>query len=327
MPTRRAFIAGATGIAATALATQPAAAETDLTDWLAKTDGAGEVVDRTGQSSVDISVGASGNGGAFGFGPPVVRVDPGTEVVWTWTGKGGSHNVVASGGAFESPMQGSQGATFSHTFERAGVVRYYCAPHKAMGMRGAVVVGDAAVTLPGSGTPTPTDTPESTATETEATGEKRSFDGWLAETSNYDGVHDLRGQDEVTVQVGAEGNGGPLAFEPAAVHVDPGTVVRFEWVGPRRYDVVDPDLDIESKQVASEGFEYAVEFDGDGVATYECTKYGDQGMRGVVVVGDGPQERLTWQGVGAAGAAGLGVAGALGYAFRLNDRTATTRDE
>ena len=91
--------------------------------------------------------------------------------------------------------------------------------------------------------------------------------------------------------------------------------------------MVDPDLGIESAQVASEGHEYAVEFDGDGLATYACSKYGEQGMRGVVLVGDGPQERLTWQGLGAVGgvAAVLGTPLALG--IRLHERTATSREE
>ncbi|WP_435195727.1 halocyanin domain-containing protein [Natronomonas sp. EA1] len=321
MPTRRAFIKTAAIGLGTALAARPVAAGTDLTDWLAKTDGAGQVVDKTGKKQVEITVGASGNGGAFGFGPPVLRVDPGTKVTWRWTGKGGSHNVVASDGSFESPMQ-TEG-TYSTTVENAGVIRYYCAPHKAMGMRGALVVGDAQVTLPGSGTPTPTPGNESAGENQETPEEKPSFDGWLANTENYDGVHDLRGKDEVTVKVGAQGNGGPLAFEPAAIHVDAGTVVRFRWVGPRQYDVVDPELDIASEQVAKKGHEYAVRFDGDGLATYACTEYGDQGMRGVVIVGDGPQERLTWQGVGAGGGLAALLAAPLALGLRLHERTAT----
>lgn len=332
MPTRRRFLRAATvGTAAAATATTPVtAADADLTTWLSNTDGAGEIVDRTGRSTVEITVGADGNGGAFGFGPPVVRVDPGTTVVWTWSGDGGSHNVVADDGRFESPMQ-SQG-TFEHAFADPGVTAYYCAPHEAMGMKGAVVVGDVDVTLPGGSTPTATagdgvDPASGADTETaSARGETRSFDGWLAGTDNYDGVHDLRGRETVTVEVGAAGNGGPLAFAPAAIHVDPGTVVRFEWVGPRRYDVVDPDLGLASEQVASAGHVYAVRLDGDGVVTYACTRYGDQGMRGVVVVGEGPREQLTWQGVGALAGVAAVLGAPLALGLRLHARTATTGD-
>lgn len=328
MPTRREFVtAMAVGSAGAGLAVRPVAAQdgTDLTDWLADTDDAGSVVDETGRSEVTVTVGAEGNGGGFGFGPPVVRVDPGTTVTWEWNGAGGSHNVVARDDAFESPMQGDQGDTFSHAFDSAGVTGYYCAPHRAMGMKGAVVVGDVSVTLPGGGateTPAPTDG-ESGSDESESGGDSRSFGGWLANTDNYDGVVDRRGRDEVTVEVGAEGNGGPLAFEPAAVHVSPGTTVTWEWVGDRRYDVTDPELDYGSEQVSGAGYTYAASFGGDGLSTYESTEYSDQGMRGVVLVGDGPEERLSWQGLGAAGLVGGLLAAPLALGIRLHAKTAT----
>jgi hypothetical protein len=72
MPTRRQFVTTlAAGAAGTAVATGGVAAQaTDLTEWFANTDGAGEVVDRTGESEVTVTVGAEGNGGGFGFGPP-----------------------------------------------------------------------------------------------------------------------------------------------------------------------------------------------------------------------------------------------------------------
>jgi halocyanin-like protein len=327
MPTRREFVtAMAVGGAGASLAARPVAAQdgTDLTGWLSNTDGAGSVVDETGSAEVTVTVGAEGNGGGFGFGPPVVRVDPGTTVVFEWTGAGGSHNVVADDGAFESPMQGNEGDTFSYTFESAGVTRYYCSPHESMGMKGAVVVGDASVTLPGGGA---TETPEATGGESDdgesGDGEPRSFGGWLANTDNYDGVVDRRGRDEVTVKVGAEGNGGPLAFEPAAVHVSPGTTVKWEWVGDRRYDVADPELGYDSEQVSGKGYSYAVEFGGDGLSKYGCTEYGDQGMRGVVLVGDGPEETLSWRGLGAAGLVGGLLAAPLALGVRLHGKTAT----
>ena len=63
------------------------------------------MVDRTGQSSVEVAVGAAGNGGNFAFGPAAVKVSKGTKVVWEWNGKGGTHNVKATeGGGFDAPM-------------------------------------------------------------------------------------------------------------------------------------------------------------------------------------------------------------------------------
>ena len=98
----------------------------------------------------------------------------------------------------------------------------------------------------------------------------------------------------------------------------------WEWVGSTGpYDVVDPDLGYRSEQVDGAGHTFAVEFGGDGLSTYECTEYGDQGMRGVVLVGDGPRNVLSPAGVGGLGAVGAAVAGALGYGLRLNEETAT----
>jgi halocyanin-like protein len=144
--------AGAAAAAGVGVAgTTPAAAQsgTDLSDWLSNVGNADGVVDETGTSEVTIEVGIEANGGAFGFGPAVVRVDPGTTVVWEWTGKGGSHNVVAADGRFESKLTAEAGTTFERTFESTGVVRYACSPHEMVGMKGAVVVGDASVTVPG----------------------------------------------------------------------------------------------------------------------------------------------------------------------------------
>ncbi|WP_302080150.1 halocyanin domain-containing protein [Salinibaculum rarum] len=102
----------------------------------------GSVTDMTGYDEVPVEVGAGDNG--LGFGPAAVRVDPGTTVVWVWTGEGGAHNVVAEDGRFESPeIVSERGTTYEFTFEEAGICRYYCVPHKAIGMKGVVVVGTA----------------------------------------------------------------------------------------------------------------------------------------------------------------------------------------
>ncbi|WP_158059235.1 halocyanin domain-containing protein [Halorussus halophilus] len=98
------------------------------------------VADKTGSSEVTVEVGAEGNNGAFGFGPAALEVASGTKVVWKWTGEGGAHNVVTDSGEFESEMKSEAGYTFSHTFESSGTYKYYCEPHKTMGMKGAIVV-------------------------------------------------------------------------------------------------------------------------------------------------------------------------------------------
>ncbi|WP_312909711.1 halocyanin domain-containing protein [Natronosalvus caseinilyticus] len=96
------------------------------------------VEDHTGESEVTVDVGAGSDG--FAYGPAAIVVDSGTTVVWEWTGAGGSHDVVAEDGSFESEMYGDEGETFEHTFDETGTYTYHCSPHVSMGMKGAVVV-------------------------------------------------------------------------------------------------------------------------------------------------------------------------------------------
>jgi len=287
---------GATAGGLTAMGAGPAAAQsTDLTDWFSNTSNADGVVDETGKSEVTVEVGVQGNGSAFAFGPAAVRVDPGTTVVWEWTGKGTPHNVVAEDGSYQSEMISEAGATFSHTFESAGVSKYACVPHKTMGMKGAVVVGDADVTV-STGSSTATASGGGGGNETAGgSGEsggsgdfvEPEFDGWFDGVGNYDGTVDRTGQEEVTIQVGADGNDGPFAFGPAAVRVDPGTTVVWEWTGKGgQHNVVGETHDFESPMQGSEGDTYALELDGSGVVKYACAPHRMSGMKGAVVVGN-----------------------------------------
>ena len=101
----------------------------------------GTVVDMTGESEVTVAVGA-GNG--LAFDPAAVRVDAGTTVAWEWTGRGGRHNVVAaeeSASEFESDLASGKGVTFRRTFE-SGPQLYFCNPHRAQGMYGAVAIAE-----------------------------------------------------------------------------------------------------------------------------------------------------------------------------------------
>jgi len=101
----------------------------------------GTLTDETDSDSVTVEVGADGNGGAFAFAPAAITISTGTTVTWEWTGEGSEHNVVAEEGAdFESESTMEEGFTFEQTFEESGVVTYYCGPHDALGMRGALVV-------------------------------------------------------------------------------------------------------------------------------------------------------------------------------------------
>jgi halocyanin-like protein len=102
------------------------------------------IVDMTGSDSATVRVG----GGSIGlaFDPAALRVSPGTTVTWEWTGMGGAHNVktaeVPEGGQTLDSGQvvAEEGHTYSETLNTPGTYRYYCNPHRASGMHGAIVV-------------------------------------------------------------------------------------------------------------------------------------------------------------------------------------------
>ncbi len=103
----------------------------------------GNAVDETGSDSVSIDVGAAEG---YAYEPAAVIVDSGTTVTWEWTGEGGNHNVVhdvdagsQSEEAFNSGSTKNSG-TFEYTFDETGNFLYYCTPHKAQGMKAAVIV-------------------------------------------------------------------------------------------------------------------------------------------------------------------------------------------
>jgi halocyanin-like protein len=143
--------AGAATAAATAAGTATAQGGVDYGGWFGGGTG-GETanfdgtVDRTGQDSVTVEVGADGNGGPYAFAPAAVRVDPGTTITFEWTSD--THNVLIEEQPSGSGWSGVQnientGFTHEHTFETEGIYKYYCQPHLALGMKGAVVVGGA----------------------------------------------------------------------------------------------------------------------------------------------------------------------------------------
>jgi halocyanin-like protein len=101
----------------------------------------GSVTDATDQDTVTVDVGASGNNGNFAYAPAAVEVSTGTTVQWEWTGEGAAHNVVAEDETFNSGSSvDGTGVKFEYTFEETGVYNYFCTPHKALGMKGSVIV-------------------------------------------------------------------------------------------------------------------------------------------------------------------------------------------
>ena len=114
------------------------------------------------------------------------------------------------------------------------------------------------------------------------------YGGWMSDVGNYDGTTaNLRGQDTVTVVVGAQGNGGPNAFSPPAIHVDVGTTVQYEWTGDGVHNVVEDGGGYESgNPVGGAGVNFEHTFEQSGISKYYCEPHLGNGMKGAVVVGD-----------------------------------------
>ncbi|MFB6130419.1 MAG: halocyanin domain-containing protein [Salinigranum sp.] len=123
---------------------------------------------------------------------------------------------------------------------------------------------------------------------TGATG-SAGVDDWLSDVGNYDGSFvDATGEDAVTVDVGATGNGGTFAFDPPAVRVDRGTTVTFSWVSNNHTVTVQSQPDGAGWEghdsIEGKGFSTEHEFDTPGTYEYYCAPHETLGMKGAIEV-------------------------------------------
>jgi plastocyanin len=119
---------------------------------------AGALVAITGATAArDKSVSIEG----FAFQPPSVSVTVGDTVTWTNQDSEG-HTASLDDGSKSTELLG-QGESGSITFTEAGTFGYFCRPHP--GMRGTVVVRDAAPEPTAGPTATPTDRPTEAPTD------------------------------------------------------------------------------------------------------------------------------------------------------------------
>jgi halocyanin-like protein len=109
-------------------------------------DGAkgGSFEDMRGNEEVTVEVG--GGSEDLAFLPTGLWIDPGTTVTFEWVSNG--HNVLPEeqpdGAGWEGSGQAleNEGFSYTHTFDTAGIYKYYCSPHEQLGMLGAIAVGD-----------------------------------------------------------------------------------------------------------------------------------------------------------------------------------------
>lgn len=111
------------------------------------------------------------------------------------------------------------------------------------------------------------------------------FDGWMENANNYTGeALDRRGETETTVVV-AQGADSNFAYDPAALRVDTGTTVTWEWSGEGGSHSVTHTDEAFGSPVQAQG-SFAHSFGESGVYRYYCKPHVSLGMKGVVVVED-----------------------------------------
>ena len=146
--------AGASATAGTAAGQEGGGggARPDFGGWLEGAKG-GTFQDFRGQSEVTIEVGA---GDGLAFIPTGCWIDPGTTVTFEWVT--GGHNVVYESTPSGASVSGhepieDEGFTFETTYETAGIYKYFCDPHRQLGMLGAIAVGEVPTVSAGGGGP------------------------------------------------------------------------------------------------------------------------------------------------------------------------------
>ncbi|WP_275883297.1 halocyanin domain-containing protein [Halorhabdus sp. BNX81] len=151
----------------------------------------------------------------------------------------------------------------------------------------AAIGGIAGGSLAGCSSDDPSESTESDYPEyTDVPDEAEEY---LSNTSNFDGTGVERTDaDEVSVTVGARGNTGYLAFDPAVVAISPGTTIVWEWNGRGgAHNVASPDDQeplYSGPQVNSDSETYAYTFEESGTYLYVCDPHRIQGMKGAIVV-------------------------------------------
>lgn len=114
--------------------------------------------------------------------------------------------------------------------------------------------------------------------------EEDIYGDWFTNANNFDGTVDHTDKDETTVQVGAAAG---FAFDPAAIRVETGTTVVWEWTGEGgHHDVAEEDGAFESQLVDEEGHTFSHTFDETGLYRYVCNPHKNNGMVGAVQVVD-----------------------------------------
>ena len=194
---------------------------------------------------------------SWAFRPAGVVIEVGSTVVWRNNGKM-THTVTANDRSFDSGNI-APGATWSHRFDRAGVVAYHCTPHPWMKAEIRVAVpGAAPPVAPGAGPATVSSKPVGAPAA-------------------------VRGQGRAEVAVTEVDASDPMSwgFRPADLIVDTGTTVVWRNTGSMSHTITADDHSFDSGPIAP-GATWSHTFGGPGAIAYHCTPH--PWMKGVVRV-------------------------------------------
>lgn len=100
------------------------------------------IQDLTDRDEVTIWVGVPDGEGHVGFDPPVVRLAAPVRITWTWTGRGGLHDVTGQDGeGVQSDLTAGAGHDYVYEARHDGDLdfRYRCSAHGYQGARGLVL--------------------------------------------------------------------------------------------------------------------------------------------------------------------------------------------
>lgn len=125
------------------------------------------------------------------------------------------------------------------------------------------------------------------------------------EGGNLGTYEDARGEEEVTVAVGADDDG--LAYDPTKLWVDVGTTITWEWTGDgggHNVETVEGPMELDSETTDEAGFTYEHEVTEEdaGITHYHCAPHDAVGMHAGVAVGDDVDTVDTGNGAGGSGA-------------------------
>jgi plastocyanin len=72
------------------------------------------------------------------FSPKIIEIAAGDTVLWV-NDSNNWHNAELEDGSYATPLI-KKGETVRRRFDKPGIYKYYCQPHKFMGMKGTIIV-------------------------------------------------------------------------------------------------------------------------------------------------------------------------------------------